>query len=312
MKLIHPSNNQRKNRDAIEEGQEIIDKLVMVDKQINKSKPGEGLGISFETLVQMLVSNIVGYGRAAILYHHDEKNPIKIDGVSYPQLPTSLSFVGARDLGMITCDPQTNKLQKVQYRYMGGEGVSVDQMLYGWNIGTSAKVWNSQYYGFSMLANCVPAAKVVRQLISEAFPIMITEAWSSLYLLIADNEGGTIENRRKEYQAITRSLNPGKPGVLIRDPKKTDVHKLDLNPQIEEFQKLYESLIGTAVSSLGLPNAIFDGSAPNRATLIELMQYTKATVIEPLRRWLGDLIVGQWHQRNFEILYADKPELEKL
>ena len=100
LKLIHPSNNQRKNRDAIEEGQEIIDKLVMVDKQINKSKPGEGLGISFETLVQMLVSNIVGYGRAAILYHHDEKNPIKIDGVSYPQLPTSLSFVGARDLGM--------------------------------------------------------------------------------------------------------------------------------------------------------------------------------------------------------------------
>ena len=311
LKLIHPSNDQKKNRDAIEGGQEIINKLVMIDRKINKSKTGEGLGISFETLVQMLVSNIVGYGRGAILYHYD-KHPIQIDDTPYPQIPTSLSFVGARDLGMITCDPQTSKLQKVQYRYMGGEGISVDQMLYGWNIGTSAKVWNSQYYGFSMLANCVPAAKVVRQLISDAFPIMITEAWSSLYLLIADNEGGTIENRRKEYQAITRSLQPGKPGVLIRDPKKTDVHKLDLNPQIEEFQKLYESLINTAVSSLGLPSAIFDGSAPNRSTLIELMQYTKATVIEPLRRWLGDLIVSQWYQKHFEILYANSPELEKF
>lgn len=96
---------------------------------------------------------------------------------------------------------------------------------------------------------------------------------------------------------------------------KTDVTKVDYTSRMKyfkEFAKLNESLIKYCVATTGMAHSMFyDESASNRATLIGKIQLSIATVINPMREWIGRSISDQWYDRWFRLIYKEDKELLK-
>ena len=238
----------------------------------------------------------------------DTKKPKK-----YPKIPVAVTFAHARDLGMCEIDDRTRNLMQVQYRYSWPyEGVIIPttDMIYTWNIMSGSKVHNTWYYGTSILTPLIGVSKLIRQLISEDFPAMAKVAWASVFFIVAKNEGGTAASKRREWQAIMESIEPGKPGVIIKDPEQLEVHTVDWQARTQDFIALLDSMTSMAISTVGLPQVGFhDEAAANYATMVGKIKLTTQTTIAPMRKWLGDMISQQWYMRWFKMIYADNQEV---
>jgi len=311
LELINPDADETKNKKLIEENQHIITALKNIDNQIETDSTT--LDVSFSQKITAMIMSALMYNRGALLFEYDENNPIIINGKKYSTIPNHLIFAHAQDLGIIDIDPVTRRLQKVQWRHSYGEYTDVNNMIYLWNPITSSKVYNSWFYGISMLSPLISASKMLRQILSEDFPAMAKTTWAGLFLLVVKNEGNTKESKVREYNAIAKSLKPGKPGILIKDPDDTTHYDIKFDPKITEFRELFESMVKLCISVMGLPQVgFYDEAAANRSTMIGKIQLTMKTTIEPMREWIGESISNQWYNRWFKLLYKDKPELLKL
>ena len=231
----------------------------------------------------------------------------------YPDIPTDLIFVHARDLGLIEMDPETRRLTGVQWMQDTQDFIKTEDMIYLWNPLTSAKVYNSWHYGISMLAPLISSAHLINRLLTADFPAMAESAWAGIFFLIAKNEGSTKEAKMREFEAFTKTIKPGKAAVLVKDPEDVKVENVDLNPETSDFQALFESQIKYCISILGLPQVgFYDESAANRDTMAGKIQLTLQTNIEPMRKWIGDAIASQWYDRWFRLLYKDDEEKLKM
>ena len=97
---------------------------------------------------------------------------MEIDGSEY-KLPINLRLVHPRDMGLIELDDKTWRLKSVQIRQFMGEDsgfTKVDKMIYYWNAVISAPVYNSDYYGISLMRNMYDELRALRRLISINFP----------------------------------------------------------------------------------------------------------------------------------------------
>lgn len=311
LELINPDQDPEKNKKEIEENQEIITKLLRIDNQI-EANDDETLDANFKQKIISMITSTLSYNRGALFFEYEK--PIEIDGKKYNTIPSHVTFAHAQDLGIIEIDPDTRRLKKVQWRLATDSMVPVKDMIYLWNPITSSKVHNSWFYGISILMPLIPSSKMIRRLLSEDFPNMAQTSWAGLFLLVVKNDKNTKESKMAEYNNVAKSLSPGKPGILIKDPEETDVHEIKFEPKITEFRELFESMIKLCISILGLPQVgFYDEAAANRSTMVGKIQLTMRTTIEPMREWIGDSIAQQWYNRWFKLLYKDKPEiLEKF
>ena len=267
------------------------------------------LDVSFKQKITAMISSTLAYNRGALKFTY--KHPIIIRGEEHRNIiPSHVTFVHAQDLGIIETDPETGELTKVQIRNAADSYTEVKDMIYLWNPVTSAKVYNSWYYGTSMLAPLLSASKLIRNLVSETFPAMAKSAWAGVFFLIVKNDGNTIESKRQEYAELARNAPPGGQNVLIKDPEDVKLENIDFEPKIKDLRELFESMLKLAISAMGLPQvAFYDESASNRSTMVGKIQLVLRTTIEPMREWIGSEIAKQWYEPWFRYLYANNPEL---
>lgn len=311
LEMINPSNDPDKDKATIEsEGPEVIETLMQIDNQINQSGDDNFIDSSFMEKISALINVTDGYNRSALIFGYDK--PVEVNGKAYKQIPSSLKFAHARDLGIIDADPGTWRLKAVQWRnayYM----VPSKDMIYLWNPLISAKTRNSWLYGDSLVMPMLDAARTIRKNIGVNFNAMAEATWAGMFVMAIKPKGESTAEKQNEYSQIANNLVRGGPSILLEDPHDVSFNSIDFAPKVLEFVSMTESLLKYCVATTGMPHSMwYDEDSSNRATMIGKIQLAEATVIEPRRAWIGRAISDQWYQRWFRLLYKDsKPELYK-
>lgn len=344
LELIHPDEDDaQKNQKEIDAHQDIVKEMLAIDDYIDAGSSGREQDVSFQSKVAAMVSSMLAYNRGALLFDWDPpegtidwggsadttttttadpsfgsgdgEDPYKprqdfeYGGKTYPAVPHNLIFAHAKDLGMIEINPRNRKLRAVQWKH-GADRVPVTDMIYAWNVADAAAIHNAWHYGMSVLTPLIPPAKIMRQIVSDDFPAITTAVWARMYLLVVKNEGNLPESKRAEYEALTRSIQPGRPSVLIKNPDDVNLFDLEYDPKIGDLMQLLQGMITLTIAMLGLPQAGFhDEAAANRATMAGKLELTKVINIEPLRRELSRPLEEQWYNRWFRMMHADDKEL---
>ena len=313
LELINPDSDKVKNDTDITDNQEIIDRMLAIDNQVSApSADGSSVDANFQHKVSALIMSCLMYNRGALIFEYGE--PVMIGDQKYPEIPNNLIFAHARDLGQIEMDSDSHRMINVAWARDSFQPIETKDMIYLWNPLSSSKVYNSWHYGMSLVAPMISAAKIINTLLSEDFPAMAQTTWAGLHYIVAKNEGSTTEDKVAEFENIVNNIQPGRPGILIKDPEDVDVHNANFSPEVDKFQALMESMIKLCISMAGLPQVgFYDESASNRDTMAGKVQLTLQTNIEPMRKWIGDFIAAQWYDRWFRLIYKDDQEkLEKF
>ena len=312
LELINPDKDEDKNEKLIEENQDVIDTLLGIDRQVDvdPDDPNHELDVPLIEKVAAITTVKNMFNRSALMFGYDK--PVRVNGTLYKEIPSSLTFVHARDLGIIQVNPLTRRMQSVQWRnayYM----VPTKDMIYMWNPWVSAKTRNAWFYGDSLAMPMLDAARVVRKNIGVNFNAMAEATWSGLFLMAIKPQGQDLDEKQKEYQQVTDNMVRGGPNVLLEDPENVKFHNVDFTPKVQEFVGLTEAMLKYMVAVAGLPHSMFyDEEASNRATMIGKIQLATSTTINPMRESDGRLFSAQWYQRWFHLVYKDKkPELLK-
>ena len=310
LELVNPDEDDEKNKELIDKYQHVITDLKNIDRQVEVNDAGH-LDVGFREKITAIIMSCIAYNRGALIFQYEK--PIEINGKKYENIPSNLIFAHAQDLGIIETDGNTRRMSAVQWKH-SAELVKNKDMMYMWNPVTSSKVHNAWYYGMSTLSPMISASKIMRQLLAEDFPAMARTTWAGLYLLVVKNEGQTKDSKQAEWEEFNNKLKVGTTGVIVKDPEDVDLHNIDFNPKIQEFQGLFEMMAKMCTSILRLPQVgFFDESAANRATMVGKIQLTMRTVIEPTREWMDKMISDQWYMRWVRELYAkSKPEILDL
>ncbi len=308
LELINPGEDSIENQKEIDEHQDIIRDLIQIENQLSFDK-NEYLDLAYQDKISALILNCIAFNRSALLSRYDE--PVKINDKNYGNIPTSMQFAHARELGMIRTNPFTARLEAFQWDNAGGF-IDIDDSIYLWNSLTSAITHNATWYGDSMMLPMIDALRVLRTNIGVNFPAMGENAYSGLAMLFIEPEGQTATQKEDEYNALSQRIVPATTNMIMKSPDKTRLDNVDYKPEVDSFINMNESLVKYCAATLGMPHAMFyDESASNRATMIGKIQLAIATVIDPMRQWINRSVSPQSYDKWFRILNKDDDKLLK-
>jgi hypothetical protein len=185
-------------------------------------------------------------------------------------------------------------------------------MIYLWNSDYAAPIWNSKYYGGSMMMPVIDAARVIRSTISSIIPAINENMVGGLYHIFIEPQGGTEAQKKEEYESITQATEFGTSNVFMISPDRVQYENVNFDPKISELIDMFQMLVKYILANANVPQiGFFDEAAANHATAVEKIQLTISTVINPMREWIGDEIARQWYNRIFEELYGEEDEVRK-
>jgi len=309
LELINPDEDSKKNQEEIDANQNIIHDLLSIDRQLSYDDSGE-LDVSFIDKISGLILNALTYNRGALIFGYEK--PVEVNGKKWAEIPSSIKSAHPADMGIIKENPETGRLQAFQWRN-AFEMVPTSDSIYLFNPVLAANTHNANNYGDSMAISMIDALRVIRKNNGVNFGAMAEVAYAGLGLLIVRPQGSTAAQKQAEYNIVSKNIVPASINALIENPEDVDYHAVDYKPQVDQFVKMNESLIKYCVACIQLPHALFyDEASANRATLIGKIQLTIATVINPMREWIGRSISDQWYDRWFRLMYANTDIVKKF
>jgi len=309
LELINPTDDSVANQKEIDASKEVIQNLLQIDQQLTVDSKGN-LDISFIEKISAIILNTLIFNRSALIFGYEK--PIEINGKIYNDIPSSIKFAHPRDLGIIKVSPGTHRLEAVQW-INAFDMIPTSEMIYLWNPLVSSKTRNSWFYGDSMMLPMIDSLRVIRKNIGVNFLAMAETSYAGRGVLSIAPQGSTEQEKIDEYTQITKNMSiPATTHLLLEDPDNTRFDNINYDAKVKEFAELNESLIKYCVATTGMPHSMFyDESASNRATMIGKIQLAIATVISPMREWIGRTISDQWYDRWFRLVYKDDKELLK-
>lgn len=309
LELINPEEDSTKNQKEIDDNQNIIHDLLSIDRQLSYDESGE-LDVSFIEKISGLILNACTYNRGALIFGYEK--PVKINGKMWAEIPSSIKSAHPADMGIIKENPETGRLQAFQWRN-AFEMVPMYDSIYLFNSLLAANTHNANNYGDSMAISMIDALRVIRKNNGVNFNAMAEVAYAGSGLLVVRPQGSTASQKQAEYLAISKNVTPASLGILVEDPESVKYMPIEYHPQVDQFVHMNESLIKYCVACLQLPHALFyDEAAANRATMIGKIQLTIATVINPMREWIGRSISDQWYDRWFRLMYKETELVKKF
>ena len=309
LELRMPTNDKKKDAQTIKANEEIISRLMLVDRAVSEKSDTDGLDVSFKTKITNLVQNMLIYNRSCAVFRYDEKNPIEIDGKKYPNIPVNLVDFHPKDMGLVKISPETQKMVSVQINQITGM-VSTDEMIYLWNSEYAAPIWNSKYYGGSMMMPMIEPARMIRAQVSSILPAISENMAGGLYHIFVEPQGGTETQKLAEYESLTTQTEFGTSNLFMIDPERVKYENVNFDPKIGELIQMFEMLVKYVIALANVPQiGFFDEAAANHATAVEKIQLTISSVINPMRDWIGEDIARQWYNKIFRILYKDDPKI---
>ena len=245
------------------------------------------------------------YNRACGVFIYDKKDPIKIGDTEFPNIPVNIVDFHPKDMGLVKISPESHKMTALQINQISGF-VGVEDMIYLWNSDYAAPIWNSKYYGGSMMMPVIDAARVIRSTISSIIPAINENMVGGLYHIFVEPQGGTEAQKKDEYESITQATEFGTSNVFMISPDIVQYENVNFDPKRAELIEMFQMLVKYILALANVPQiGFFDEAAANHATAVEKIQLTITTVINPMREWIGDEIARQWYNRIFAQLYKE-------
>ncbi len=311
LELKVPSNEQEKDAELIDKNEEIVSRLLQVDRAVTEKAGVDGIDISFKIKMTNMIQNMLIYNRACAVFVYDTKNPVEIDGKKFPNIPVNLVDFHPKDMGLVKISPESHKMTAIQINQIQGF-VNTEEMIYLWNSEYAAPIHNAKYYGGSMMMPMIDAARVIRSTISSILPSINENMVGGLYHIFIEPQGGTEAQKKAEYESITQATDYGTSNVFMIDPERVKYENVNFDPKIQEIIAMQEMLVKYVLANANVPQiGFFDEAAANHATAVEKIQLTISTVINPMREWIGDEIARQWYNRIFAQLYKEDSEERK-
>jgi hypothetical protein len=312
LELRNPTGDTKADKKLIEANQEIVNKLMFVDRCITEKTDEEGSDLPFPMKIQNLILNTLVYNRACAVKIYDEQNPIVIDETPYPNIPVGYVDFHPRDIGIVRVSPETNKMESVQIQQITGFQ-KMDEMIYFWNADFGGPVYLSKYYGASMLMPMIEPARLIRNQVASILPAVAENMAGGLYHIFVQPQGGTKQQKASEYQSITQAAQFGTANVFMIDPDRVKYQNVNFDPKIGELITLFESMVRYIVASAKLPQiGFYDESAANHATAVERIQLAISIAINPMRESFGGELARQHYMPIFRELYKDDEEKLEL
>ena len=220
LKLRTPDSDPEKNEKQIDDNQEIIDKLLQIDQQLEYDSD-DAKDRTFASKVMTAIDAMNTYNRSALVFGYESK--VEVDGVHYPNIPSSLKFAHPRDLGIIEVTPEW-RLSKVQWQAQFAY-IPAKDMIYFWNELSAGKKHNAQWYGTSMVNRMIDNLRVIQKINGEDFPAMATNAWASSFNMYVKPQGQTETERQQELAMLSQTMTTGGQNIISSDPEhiKTEV-----------------------------------------------------------------------------------------
>ncbi len=295
----------------IKDNEKIISKLLLVDRAVTEKSDTDGIDITLKVKMTNLIQNMIIYNRSCAVFTYDDKNPIEIDGKKYPKLPVNLVDFHPKDMGLVKISPKTHKMTGLQINQISGF-VDTDEMIYLWNSEIGATIWNSKYYGGSMMMPMINPARIIQSQIQSIWPAISENMAGGLYHIFVEPQGGTEQQKIDEYTSLTTNVEFGTSNVFMISPDRVQYENVNFDPKIQELISMFETMVKYILALANVPQiGFYDEAAANHATAVEKIQMTISTVINPMREWIGADIANQWYNRIFKILYADNSEESK-
>ena len=320
LELRMPTKDKLKDKAEIDKHEYIISQLLYVDRLVSEKSDTDGIDTTFKTKITNMVHNMLVFNRSCAVFVYDEKNPIKMkmfnekgvqDGEEkiFKNIPTGLVDFHPRDMGIVKISPDSHKMVALQIQQFQGM-IDVDKMIYMWNAEYSAPIYNSKYYGGSMMMPMIDPARLIRNQISSILPAVAENMAGGLYHIFVKPQGNNEQQKRAEYEDITKSVEFGTSNVFMIDPQDVAYENVNFDPKITELITVFDAMIKYILAAANVPQiGFYDESAANHATAVEKIQLTISTIINPMRDGIGDEISRQWYDRIFRILYADDPKI---
>jgi len=309
LELKVPTGDEEADAKLIAKNEAIISRLLQVDRAVTEKSGVDGIDISFKIKITNMIQNMLIFNRSCAVFVYDNDNPIEIDGHKYPMLPVNLVDFHPKDMGLVKISPESHKMVSLQINQISGF-VSVEEMIYLWNSEYAAPIWNSKYYGGSMMMPVIDAARVIRSTISSIIPAINENMVGGLYHIFVEPQGGTEAQKKNEYESITEATEFGTSNVFMISPDRVKYENVNFDPKIGEMLEMFNTLVKYVLANANVPQiGFFDEAAANHATAVEKIQLTISTVINPMREWIGDEIARQWYNRIFVVLYEKNKKI---
>jgi len=206
LELLVPTKDKKADARLIADNEEIVSRLLQVDRAVTEKGGIDGIDISFKTKMTNMIQNMLIYNRSCAVFIYDAKNPIKIGDKEYPEIPINLVDFHPRDMGLVKISPDSHKMVALQINQISGF-VKTSEMIYLWNSDYAAPIWNSKYYGGSMMMPMIDASRVIRSTISSIIPAINENMVGGLYHIFIEPQGGTEAQKKEEYESITTATD---------------------------------------------------------------------------------------------------------
>jgi len=312
LELLIPTNCKKDDAKVVADNEEIVSRLLQVDRAVTEKSGVEGIDISFKTKMTNMIQNMLIFNRSCGVFIYDKENPVVIDGKKFPKIPINIVDFHPRDIGIVKISPDSHKMIAVQINQISGF-VNTEEMIYFWNSDYAAPIWNAKYYGGSLMMPMIDPARVIRSTVSSIIPAINENMVGGLYHIFIEPQGGTEQQKKDEYTSITEATDYATSNVFMISPDRVKYENVNFDPKIQELIEMFNMLVKYVLALANVPQiGFYDEAAANHATAVEKIQLTISTVINPMRDWIGGEIANQWYNRIFKQLYGDDSKERKL
>ena len=299
LELIHETDDTAKDNETLEGLKWITDVMEENDRAIGP-KPGDPVGRqSLYDTINEAVRCTKTYNRCAILIN--DRSTITVDGVDYPNMPSSLRFIHARDLGMVTVDSYGDL--KSVYWNEGGRQIEWQDMIYLWNSKDGEDRRGTKWFGTSLADGVLLSLRTLYQVLAVDSPVAMKALYGGSAIVTVDVSALDPSMRLRETNRIASALRPGSVSVLAANPGDVDVKPINVDVKATEQEATIRRIFMEICAALKIPISIlFDESASNRATLIGKLVFTMKGSVEPIRDWIDRELGAQWYGEQLEII----------
>jgi len=321
-------------RKALDEHKWMVDELKQIDRNISTSSQPKAFGVdsnddiesvgpygtalnldtpTYDTTLQKkwfaAFINGMMFGRECIVPRIDpDDNEVRIkrfdeaggDGedVEFKNIPKIQLVIHPRDMGFNYVDYKTHRLLGLQLNNSNWI-LKPDEMTF-WEWMPDNPVYGSKFYGMSAAQSMMGASRTLRRIIEVDFPLIAKTRWSGMYWLVFKRKGEQLSTSDEELRRILANVElNGINATLEEDPEKDfKLHKIDLDPKIQELLQTVKDLIQYMMSQIGIPQGLLYGEQDlNRDTLSKKISTFVKGPVKKYRSWFLEPITLQHYGR---------------
>lgn len=322
----------------------VIDTLIEIEKNISTSSTPKGFGEgindaefpigpiatapdaktpTYDTSLQKkwfaCFINEMMFGRSMMVPRIDENdNTVKVnvkkggEECEYHNIPKIMQVIHPRDMGFNYVDYITHRLLGIQLNNSNWIIRPDEMIFFEWM--PDNPVYGSKFYGMSAAQSMMGSARTLRRIIEVDFPLIAKTRWSGMYWLVFKRKGEGVGNSDEELRRILQNIELNGINATLEDEPKDDfiLHKIDLDPKIQELLQTVKDLINYMMGQVGLPQGLLYGEQDlNRDTLKTKIASWSKGALKRFRQPFLDGVTDQWYRRLTKTLENQSEEWEE-